>query len=137
MIFRSEGLQRGDLDSIAHRRAAPVVCNSEVYDETLSVPQRLFVLGAGEDVKPVVTMASLQGWSVTVADGRAQLARAERFAEAERVLAMASVAELGIGAEDAVVVMTHSYGRALPGGIAGGNGGSTSGCWELCIAAAC
>jgi xanthine/CO dehydrogenase XdhC/CoxF family maturation factor len=109
VVFRSEGLNAGDLDSIAHHFVASVDCDSEVYVETLSAPQRLFVLGAGEDAKPVVTMASLLGWNVTVADGRAQLARAERFAEAERVLTIASVAELGIGAADAVVVMTHSY----------------------------
>jgi xanthine dehydrogenase accessory factor len=107
VVFRSAGLDAGDLDAIAAHFAAPVACDSDVYVETLSAPQRLFVLGAGEDAKPVVTMASLLGWSVTVVDGRAQLARAERFAEAERVLATASVAELR--AADAVVVMTHSY----------------------------
>ncbi|MGP8259372.1 MAG: XdhC family protein [Acidobacteriaceae bacterium] len=111
VIFRSEGLNAGDLDAIAARFTARVESDSEVYVETLSAPQRLFVLGAGEDAKPVVTMASLLGWCVTVADGRAQLARAERFVEAERVLAIASVAELGIGAADAVVVMTHSYAQ--------------------------
>jgi len=109
VIFRSEGLNAGDLDAIAARFTAPVACDYEVYVETLFAPQRLFILGAGEDAKPVVTMASLLGWNVTVADGRAQLARVERFAEAEHVLAIASVAELGIGAADAVVVMTHSY----------------------------
>jgi xanthine/CO dehydrogenase XdhC/CoxF family maturation factor len=111
VIFRSEGLDTGELNSIAHRFAAPVACGCEVYVETLAAPQRLFVLGAGEDAKPVVTMASLLGWNVTVADGRAQLARAERFAEAERVIATASVAELEITAKDAVVVMTHSYAQ--------------------------
>jgi xanthine/CO dehydrogenase XdhC/CoxF family maturation factor len=109
VIFRSEGLDAGDLDAVAARLMAPVVCDSEVYVEALAAPQRLFVLGAGEDAKPLATMASLLGWRVTVADGRAQLARAERFAEAERVLATASVAELEVRAKDAVVVMTHSY----------------------------
>jgi xanthine/CO dehydrogenase XdhC/CoxF family maturation factor len=109
VIFCSEGLDTGESNSIATRFSAPVACDSEVYVETLCAPQRLFVLGAGEDAKPVVTMASLLGWNVTVADGRAQLAQAERFAEAEHVLAIASPAELGIGAADAVVVMTHSY----------------------------
>jgi len=109
VVFRSEGLNAGDLDAISHHSRAPVECTSEVYVETLAAPQRLFVLGAGEDAKPLATMASLLGWSVTVADGRAQLARAERFAEAERVLATASVAELEVRAKDAVVVMTHSY----------------------------
>jgi xanthine dehydrogenase accessory factor len=109
VIFRSVGLDAGDLDAVADRFVASVECDSEVYVETLSAPQRLFVLGAGEDAKPLATMASLLGWSVTVADGRAQLARAERFAEAERVLVTASVAELEVRAKDAVVVMTHSY----------------------------
>lgn len=109
VLFRSEGLNTAELDAIAEHFVAPVDSNSEVFVETLSAPQRMFVLGAGEDAKPVVTMASLLGWNVTVADGRAQLARAERFADAERVLAISSIAGMGITAKDAVVVMTHSY----------------------------
>src|SRR5665213_2912578 len=56
-------------------------------------------------------MAALLGWSVIVADGRAQLARAERFTEAERVVALGSdgAAGLGIRRNDAAVLMTHSY----------------------------
>jgi xanthine dehydrogenase accessory factor len=77
-----------------------------IYVERLEPPQRLFVLGAGDDAKPVVKMAALLGWSVTVADGRAQLAKNERFPEAERVVAGI---DLGITGRDAVVVMTHSY----------------------------
>jgi xanthine/CO dehydrogenase XdhC/CoxF family maturation factor len=56
-------------------------------------------------------MGALLGWSVTVMDGRAQLARAERFPEAESVVAVPSASAdiLGIRPEDAVVLMTHSY----------------------------
>jgi xanthine dehydrogenase accessory factor len=79
------------------------------FCERLEAPQRLFVLGAGEDAKPLVEMAALLGWSVTVADGRAQNARAERFPAAERVLVTGSAEELGIAARDAVILMTHSY----------------------------
>ena len=79
--------------------------------EEMRAPQRLFVLGAGDDAKPLVSMAALLGWRVTVADGRGQLARAERFPEAEQggCVWRSGVAELGIRAADAVVVMTHSY----------------------------
>ena len=124
-IFRSEGLKAGDVDAARHDSMASLDCSSEVFFEEISAPQRLFVLGAGEDAKPVATMASLLGWSVTVADGRAQLARAERFSEAERVLAETAVAELGIGARDAAVVMTHSYeqDRALLAGLLAGTAG--------------
>jgi xanthine/CO dehydrogenase XdhC/CoxF family maturation factor len=56
-------------------------------------------------------MGALLGWSVIVMDGRAQLARAERFPEAERVVVVPSVSAdvLRIRPEDAVVLMTHSY----------------------------
>jgi len=94
---------------------------SLIYRETLSAPLRLFVLGAGDDAKPVATMASLLGWRVTVADGRPQLTKRERFPEAECVVTCANVAELGIGVADAAVIMTHSYeqDRALLTGLLG------------------
>ena len=77
------------------------------FVERLSAPQRLFVLGAGEDARPLVQMAALLGWSVIVADGRAQLAQAARFPAATRVTS--EMTTLGIEARDAVILMTHSY----------------------------
>ena len=83
------------------------------FVEELHPPQRLVVLGAGEDARPLVSMAALLGWSVVIADGRTQLARPERFTAAERVACLAGsslvVSELSIQADDAVVLMTHSY----------------------------
>lgn len=81
----------------------------EPFDEWLDPPQRLIVLGAGDDAQPMVQMAALLGWNVQVADGRAQMARAERFPEAEHVVCANSIAQLGISEHDAVVVMSHSY----------------------------
>jgi xanthine dehydrogenase accessory factor len=125
-VFASEWVGLTDLDVMANYSVTYSDINPRVYCETLSAPQRLFVLGAGDDAKPVVTMAALLGWNVTVADGRPQLARAERFPEAERVSAVISVVELGIGERDAVVLMTHSYeqDRTLLTGLfkAGGAG---------------
>jgi xanthine/CO dehydrogenase XdhC/CoxF family maturation factor len=109
VVFASEGLGEKKLACAMGLRAG------EEYEgrfvEEIRAPQRLFVLGAGDDAKPVVSMAALLGWDVTVADGRGQLARVERFAEADRVVALGAVtiADLGIRAADAVVVMTHSY----------------------------
>ncbi len=78
--------------------------------EEMRPPQRFVVLGAGDDAKPLVSMAVLLGWSVTVADGRQQWARAERFPEADRVVVLeAGTSDLAVSALDAVVVMTHSY----------------------------
>ena len=109
VVFASEGLGEKKLACAAGLRAG------EEYEgrfvEEVRGPQRLFVLGAGDDAKPVVSMAALLGWDVMVADGRGQLARTERFPDADRVVVLedSGVSGLGIRAVDAVVVMTHSY----------------------------
>lgn len=105
VVFRSEGLRPSTI------QAALAGEVEDVFLERLAAPQRLVVLGAGDDVQPLVRMAALLGWSVTVADGRKQLARPERFPEAERVLAVraGAIDAIGIRADDAVVLMTHSY----------------------------
>ncbi len=127
VVFASESLGTAEIASVQVTNCVDGIssADSRIYFEALAAPQRLFVLGAGEDAKPVVTMAALLGWSITVADGRTQLALAERFPEAERVLATASVTELGVGAADAVVLMTHSYeqDRALLAGLLAGGPG--------------
>lgn len=85
----------------------------EVFLEPLLPPQRLILFGAGDDARPLVRMASLLGWRVTVADGRAWLAQAARFPEAERVLTMSENAgnleQLALSHRDAVALLTHSF----------------------------
>jgi xanthine dehydrogenase accessory factor len=92
---------------------------SHQYVENLAGPQRLFLLGAGDDVRPAVSTAALLGWRVFVGDARAQLAKPERFPEAERVFTVAAAADLNLHSNDAVVLMTHSYeqDRALLAGL--------------------
>jgi xanthine dehydrogenase accessory factor len=105
IVFRSAGLAISTID------AALAGELENAFVESLAAPQRLIILGAGDDVRPLVRMAALLGWSTTVVDGRKQLARVERFPEAHRVLAVEAglTAEIGINADDAVVLMTHSY----------------------------
>jgi xanthine/CO dehydrogenase XdhC/CoxF family maturation factor len=83
--------------------------NTDVFAEWLEPPQRLFVLGAGDDAQPMVQMASLLGWIVLVVDARAQMAKPERFPEADQVLCTNSLVDFLINERDAVVVMSHSY----------------------------
>jgi xanthine dehydrogenase accessory factor len=89
------------------------VGTADVYLEELEAPQRLVVLGAGDDARPLTAMAALLGWRIVVADGRAQMARAERFPEAHEVTVLRDPGVcaqfLRIGPKDAVVLMTHSY----------------------------
>jgi xanthine dehydrogenase accessory factor len=108
--FASEELAEWEL--VAARRGAlhqDKIEDEEIFFERMAAPQRLFVLGAGDDAKPLVSMAALLGWRVVVADGRSQLARAERFPEAERVIVLDDTDGLEVRREDAVVLMTHSY----------------------------
>jgi len=109
LIFASAGLPQHKIDCARGLRPGTVYDGRFV--ERLDAPQRLFVLGASEDAKPLVEIASLLGWSVIVADGRAQLATSERFPHAERVLILrpGTGLKLGIGPRDAVILMTHSY----------------------------
>lgn len=114
VIFASEDLTGCELaeatEGVLHRNWVESI-PEKIFVERISVPQRLFVLGAGDDAKALVNMGALLGWSVTVMDGREQLARPERFPEAERVLAVSSFADevTRIQRDDAVVLMTHSY----------------------------
>ncbi|WP_260741049.1 XdhC family protein [Tunturiibacter lichenicola] len=113
-IFASDGLTESEL---VVARAAVLGRDgienvpSGIFGERIVAPQRLFVLGAGDDAKPLVSMAALLGWGVSVADGRVQLTRSERFPEAERVMTVSKglYETLGIRTNDAVVLMTHSY----------------------------
>ncbi len=83
--------------------------NSQIYTEKLLPPQRLFVLGAGDDAQPMVQLSVLLGWNTYVFDGRPQLARAERFPQAEAVVAAQQFRGVQPATGDAVVLMTHSY----------------------------
>lgn len=109
VIFASEGLPEKKLN------CAPDLHPEESYEgrfvEELRGPQGLFVLGAGDDAAPLVRMAALMGWRVTVADGRSQLARADRFPDATAVTLLSAdkIDHMRIRSDDAVVVMTHSY----------------------------
>ncbi len=84
---------------------------NEVFVERIEPPQRLLVIGAGDDAQPLVSMAALLGWRVHVADGRPQWAKAHRFPDAERVLAPddPNANDLAMQRSDVAVIMTHSY----------------------------
>ncbi|MCC7374384.1 MAG: XdhC family protein [Verrucomicrobiales bacterium] len=84
----------------------------ESFVEYVGPAQRLVVFGAGHDAIPLVAMAGILGWSVTVVDGRSNYARRDRFPAAESVVCLpstAEVSELGIDSDTAVVLMTHNF----------------------------
>jgi xanthine dehydrogenase accessory factor len=76
----------------------------------VELPPRLLVLGAGPDAMPLVEIAGLMNWHVTVLDHRPAYAVAERFPRARRVGLNAAAAlpnELAAGRYDAAIVMSH------------------------------
>ena len=75
---------------------------------------RLLICGAGNDVMPLVTMAKLQDWHVTVVDSRAQYATRLRFPQADKVMALAlddSDTLLTLSKNAAVALMSHSLSQ--------------------------
>ena len=86
----------------------------EVLLEYIAAPRRLVVFGAGHDAMPLVSMARLQGWHITVIDARSHFARFQRFPDADQVLSapLQPMPELhAMVADAAVVVMTHSLSQ--------------------------
>jgi xanthine dehydrogenase accessory factor len=77
------------------------------------VPARtgLFIFGAGDDIRPLLTQARTLGWHLTVADGRSNLATRERFPDADEVVVLqgSRIQHLEIKETDAAAVMTHSW----------------------------
>lgn len=79
--------------------------------QRLQPQHRLLICGAGNDVMPLVTMAKLQDWYVTVIDSRAQYATRLRFPQADVVMPVSldeteKLLELSHNA--AVALMSHS-----------------------------
>jgi xanthine/CO dehydrogenase XdhC/CoxF family maturation factor len=83
--------------------------DSDVFDERLDPPQRVFIFGAGNDAQPMTKFAALLGWRITVVDRRSQLVRRERFPDANEMLAVDAIPTGMISRDDAVILMTHSY----------------------------
>ncbi len=70
------------------------------------------IVGAGNDVVPLVKMADVLGWQTTVVDGRPGLARPERFVPSCQVLVSKpdSVLEkITMDEETVFLLMTHNY----------------------------
>jgi xanthine dehydrogenase accessory factor len=85
--------------------------DGSIWAEYVPARPGLFVFGAGDDAKPLVTQASTLGWHITVADGRSHLATPLRFPEADEVVVLTpdTLQALQLTEGDAAVLMTHSY----------------------------
>ncbi|QOD12250.1 XdhC family protein [Psychrobacter sp. 28M-43] len=88
--------------------------NTEWLVQHLQPQVRLLICGAGNDVMPLVTMAKLQDWHVTVIDSRAQYATRMRFPQADVVMLLSlddSETLLELSNNAAVALMSHSLSQ--------------------------
>lgn len=82
------------------------------FIEFLQPAVSMVVIGAGNDVMPLVEMARIMGWFITVVDGRASHARADRFPSANRVVNAKPenvLSQVTLDARTVFVLMTHNY----------------------------
>ncbi|MGP4788113.1 XdhC family protein [Psychrobacter sp. 1Y11] len=97
---------------MANKDSASV--QTEWLIQSLQPQIRLLVCGAGNDVIPLVTMAKLQDWHVTVIDSRSQYATRQRFLQADSVLSVPladSDTLLKLSRNAAVALMSHSLSQ--------------------------
>lgn len=88
----------------------------EAFRERLEPPPALWILGAGDDSRPLVRLAAELGWQVGVLDHRPAFAQPGRFPGATEVHSgtpSALLPGLPLDRRSAVVLMTHHYAKDL------------------------
>ena len=86
--------------------------NITAFIEVIKPPVSIIIIGAGNDVVPVVNMAEILGWETTVVDGRANYAKPERFVSACQVLVAkpeSVLEQISIDEHTVFLLMTHNY----------------------------
>ena len=86
--------------------------NLTAFIEVIKPPVAVIIIGAGNDVMPVVNMADILGWEATVVDGRANYAKKERFVSACQVLVSKPeqvLEQIDIDEQTVFLLMTHNY----------------------------
>ncbi|CAA9284551.1 MAG: Xanthine and CO dehydrogenases maturation factor, XdhC/CoxF family [uncultured Adhaeribacter sp.] len=87
-----------------------------VFVEFVPPAISLVVIGAGNDAGPLVQMAQMLGWQITVIDGRANYATSARFPAANRVLIAKpdqALAQIPVDEQTVFVLLTHNYNYDL------------------------
>lgn len=90
--------------------------NTTAFIEFVKPVVSLVVIGAGNDVMPLVAMADILGWETTVIDGRPAYAKKERFASSCKVLVSKPenvIDQIAIDDLTVFVLMTHNYNYDL------------------------
>ncbi len=101
-------LKNGNSVTKAYLYENEYTCFVELVQPAVS----LLIFGAGNDAIPLVNFAAVLGWQVTVVDGRANYAVANRFPSAKRVITARpdqTLDHISLDERTAVVLMTHNF----------------------------
>jgi len=86
------------------------------FIEYIAPPVALVIAGAGNDVQPLVEIASILGWNITVADGRQTHATTQRFPKANKVIVTKPaevLPQVEADTQTVFLLMTHNYNYDL------------------------
>ncbi|MES2847905.1 MAG: XdhC/CoxI family protein [Bacteroidota bacterium] len=86
------------------------------FIELIKPPVELIIAGAGNDAFPLVQMANVLGWHVTVVDGRKTHANTNRFPSAKNIIVAKpaeAVKQIAISEQTVFVLMSHNYNYDL------------------------
>jgi xanthine/CO dehydrogenase XdhC/CoxF family maturation factor len=86
------------------------------FIEFIEPPVSLVIIGAGNDVLPLVDIVTLLGWQTTVIDGRSTHANSQRFSKADKVIVGKPsdvIQQVGVDERTVFVLMTHNYNYDL------------------------
>ena len=95
------------------------LCGKEEFTafvEWMHPPISLNIIGAGNDALPLVEMASVLGWQITIIDGRQTHANKQRFLKADKIIIGSpaeAITQLAIDETTVFVLMTHNYNYDL------------------------
>jgi xanthine/CO dehydrogenase XdhC/CoxF family maturation factor len=84
----------------------------EALIEYIAPPVSLVIVGAGNDVRPLVKTAEILGWEITIAEGRATHATKKRFPEARQIIVGKPdqvFENINMDHQTYFVLITHNY----------------------------
>lgn len=90
--------------------------STSAFIELIRPPVELVIAGAGNDAFPLVQMANVVGWHITVVDGRKTHANTKRFPSVKKIIVASpaeAVQQVSINEQTVFVLMSHNYNYDL------------------------
>ncbi len=112
-------IKKAAITALNEKYSFQQVCGKEEFTafvELMHPPVSLHIIGAGNDALPLVDMATVLGWEITVIDGRPTHANRQRFLKAYKIIVGTSeeaIKQIAIDETTVFVLMTHNYNYDL------------------------